>query len=113
DAGQLEESDVRRKHPRFSADNLKKNVALVDRIADIAKAKGVTPAQIALAWVLNQGNDIVPIPGARKIRNLEDNAAATEIRLDASEMTALGEAVPAEEVAGARYGAAALAMVNK
>lgn len=113
DADQLEENDVRRKHPRFSADNLKKNVTLVDRIADIANAKGVTPAQIALAWVLNQGDDIVPIPGARKIRNLEDNAAATEIRLDAAEMAALGEAVPPEEVAGARYGAAALAMVNK
>lgn len=113
DTGQLEEGDVRRNHPRFAAENLKRNLSLVDRIADLAAGKGVTPAQIALAWVLHQGDDIVPIPGARKIKNLEENAVAAEIRLDASELAALNEAVPPEAVAGERYGPAALAMVNK
>ena len=113
DPGQLEDGDVRRNHPRFTAENLEKNLSLVDRIADIAGSKGVTPAQIALAWVLHQGEDIIPIPGARKIRNLEDNAKAVEIRLTSEELAALGDAVPPEEVAGARYSPAALAMTNR
>jgi aryl-alcohol dehydrogenase-like predicted oxidoreductase len=109
----LEEGDARRSHPRFAEGNLEKNLSLVDRITEIAAARGVTAAQIALAWVLNQGDDIVPIPGARKLKNLEDNARAAEIRLTAQELADLGAAVPPDEVAGDRYAPAALAMTNR
>ncbi len=113
DANDLEEGDQRRKHPRFAAQNIQKNLSLVDRIAEIAGAKGVTAAQIALAWVLHQGNDIVPIPGARQIRNLEDNAKAADIRLTPAELADLSNAVPPGAAAGQRYGEAGMAMVNK
>jgi aryl-alcohol dehydrogenase-like predicted oxidoreductase len=73
----------------------------------------VTAAQIALAWVLHQGDDLVPIPGARQMKNLEANVAATEIRLSPVELKDLSEAVPPDEVAGTRYNAAGMAMVNK
>jgi aryl-alcohol dehydrogenase-like predicted oxidoreductase len=110
----LAEGDVRKKnYPRFAEGNLEKNLTLIDRIGEIAKAKGVTTAQIALAWVLNQGDFIVPIPGARKLRNLEDNAAAADIRLTEADLASIDAAMPASAVAGDRYGAAALAMVNK
>ncbi|MFC5069967.1 aldo/keto reductase [Flaviflagellibacter deserti] len=110
---ELPEGDARRNYPRFSDANIQSNLALVDRIAEIAKAKNCTAAQIALAWVLHQGDFIVPIPGARKLKNLEDNARAADIRLTPEEVASLSEAVPPSEVAGERYGAAALSMVNK
>ncbi|BCJ91219.1 aldo/keto reductase [Terrihabitans soli] len=109
----LEQGDQRLGHPRFQAENMQQNLSLVDKIAEIAAEKGVTAAQIALAWVLNQGNDIVPIPGARKLANLEANAAAADIKLSPADLKALSEAVPPEAVAGARYGKAGMAMVNK
>lgn len=106
--------DVRRKsYPRFAEGNLQQNLALVDRVGEIAKQKGVTTAQIALSWVLHQGDSIVPIPGARRIANLEDNAAAVSIRLSAEELTAIDAIMGASAIAGERYGAAALSMVNK
>ncbi len=110
---ELPEGDARRNYPRFSDANIQSNLALVDRIAEIAKAKNCTAAQIALAWVLHQGDFIVPIPGARKLKNLEDNARAADIGLTPEEVASLSEAVPPSEVAGERYGAAALSMVNK
>jgi aryl-alcohol dehydrogenase-like predicted oxidoreductase len=109
----LEEGDQRLGHPRFQAENIDKNLSLVSRIAEIGAAKGVTAAQIALAWVLHQGDDLVPIPGARQMKNLEANVAATEIRLSPAELKDLSEAVPPDEVAGTRYNAAGMAMVNK
>jgi aryl-alcohol dehydrogenase-like predicted oxidoreductase len=114
DAADLPEGDVRKRaYPRFAEGNLEKNLALIDRVGEIAKAKGVTTAQIALAWVLHQGDFIVPIPGARKLANLQDNAAAADIRLTPADLAAIDSAMPASAVAGDRYGAAALAMVNK
>lgn len=113
DPKDLQKGDQRLSHPRFAAENIKQNLLLVDRIAEIASAKGVSAAQIALAWVLHQGDDIVPIPGARQIRNLEANAKATEIKLSPAELADLSEAVPPEEVVGTRYTAAGMAMVNK
>jgi len=110
----LPEGDVRRSaYPRFAEGNLERNLALVDKIGEVARDKGVTTAQIALAWVLHQGDFIVPIPGARKLKNLEDNAAATEIRLSPEELAAIEAVMPVSALAGERYGAAALAMVNK
>jgi aryl-alcohol dehydrogenase-like predicted oxidoreductase len=113
DPKSLEEGDQRLGHPRFQAENIQKNLSLVDKIAEIGAAKGKTAAQIALAWVLHQGDDLVPIPGARQMKNLEANVEATEIRLSPAELTALSEAVPPGEVAGERYSKAGMAMVNK
>jgi aryl-alcohol dehydrogenase-like predicted oxidoreductase len=108
----LGDDDWRRTLPRFQADNMAANAAVIDALAAIAGNKGVTPAQLALAWVLHQGDFIVPIPGARKIRHLEDNTAAAKIRLDAGELAAIGEALSPAKVAGKRYTEAALALVN-
>jgi aryl-alcohol dehydrogenase-like predicted oxidoreductase len=108
----LGDDDWRRTLPRFQADNMAANAAVIDALAAIAANKGVTSAQLALAWVLHQGDFIVPIPGARKIRHLEDNTAAAKIKLDAGELTAIGEALSPAKVAGKRYTEAALALVN-
>lgn len=112
DPGQLAANDQRRRHPRFEAGNIEKNLSLVDRIAEIGAAKGATAAQIALAWVLHQGQDILTIPGARQLKNLEANVQAVEIELSPADLAALDAAVPPEEVAGARYPTASLAMTN-
>ncbi len=109
----LEQDDFRRNLPRFQAENLDANAALVGTLTGIAKAKGVTAAQLALAWVLNQGDFIVPIPGARKLDHLEQNAAAAEIDLSADELAMLGEAVSPSRVAGKRYSDASLALTNR
>ncbi len=109
----LEQDDFRRNLPRFQAENLDANAALVETLAGIAKAKGVTAAQLALAWVLNQGDFIVPIPGARKLDHLEQNAAAAGIDLSADELAMLGEAVSPSRVAGKRYSDASLALTNR
>jgi aryl-alcohol dehydrogenase-like predicted oxidoreductase len=109
----LEQDDFRRNLPRFQAENLDANAALVETLAGIAKAKAVTAAQLALAWVLNQGDFIVPIPGARKLDHLEQNAAAAEIDLSADELAMLGEALSPSRVAGKRYSDASLALTNR
>ena len=108
----LGDDDWRRTLPRFQADNMAANAAVIDALAKIAATKGVTSAQLALAWVLHQGDFIVPIPGARKIRHLEDNTAAAQIMLDAGELAAIGEALSPAKVAGKRYTDAALALVD-
>ncbi|MDX6807661.1 aldo/keto reductase [Terrihabitans rhizophilus] len=113
DTSALSADDARRNYPRFSGDNLGKNLSLVDRLNEIANRKGCTTAQLALAWVLHQGDDIVPIPGARRLANLQDNAAAADISLDSADLKAIDDAFPAHAMLGERYGAAALAMVNK
>ncbi|ANM15256.1 aldo/keto reductase protein [Rhizobium sp. N541] len=108
----LAEDDFRRQVPRFQAENFDANAALVATLERLAAEKGVTAAQLALAWVLSQGNDIVPIPGARKLHHLEQNAAAADIRLSAAELAELSAAIPVSEVAGKRYSDASLAMTN-
>ena len=111
--GDLAENDFRRNLPRFQADNLDANGALVDMLEEIAGGKGVTAAQLALAWVLHQGDFIVPIPGARRIAHLEQNAAAAEISLLPDELARLGEALSPAKVAGKRYSDASLALTNR
>jgi aryl-alcohol dehydrogenase-like predicted oxidoreductase len=104
--------DFRSQLPRFQADNFDVNAALVAKLEALAKDKGVTTAQLALAWVLHQGEDIVPIPGARKVNHLEQNAAAADIALSATELAELSAIMPLEEIAGKRYSEASLAMTN-
>ncbi|NKL75920.1 aldo/keto reductase [Rhizobium leguminosarum] len=108
----LAADDFRRQVPRFQAENFDANAALVSTLERLAAEKGVTAAQHALAWVLSQGDDIVPIPGARKLHHLEQNAAAADIVLNPAELEQLSEAIPAGQVAGKRYSDASLAMTN-
>jgi aryl-alcohol dehydrogenase-like predicted oxidoreductase len=103
--------DFRRGSPRFQGDNFARNLALVEKVKALAQARGATPAQLALAWVLARGKDIVPIPGTKRRARLEENAAAAEIQLTASEVAALEELSP--RVAGDRYGAAGMASLNR
>jgi aryl-alcohol dehydrogenase-like predicted oxidoreductase len=99
----LESNDYRRSNPRFKDGNLERNLALVERIEEIASEKGVTPAQLALAWLLARGDDIVPIPGSRRIKHLEENAAAVDIELTADDLARIDDAAPRGVAAGDRY----------
>lgn len=90
--------------PRFQGAALEANLRLVENVKALASAKGVTPGQIALAWVLAQGDDVVPIPGTKRVQYLEENAAALDIVLSRDELAALAEAVPPSAVVGSRYG---------
>lgn len=111
-ADELGETDFRRTLPRFEAENIARNLAVVERLEKRAAGKGVTTAQLALAWVLHQGDFIVPIPGARKIHHLEQNTAAAKIELTAVEVAEIGALVSPDQVAGKRYTEAGLALVN-
>ncbi|MET8984899.1 aldo/keto reductase [Nonomuraea wenchangensis] len=103
-SGELDPSDFRRHHfPRTSGENAEHNARLVAEVKRIADAAGVTVAQLALAWVLAQGEDVVPIPGTKRLKYLEENAAAADITLTAEQLDALAAAVPADAVAGQRY----------
>jgi aryl-alcohol dehydrogenase-like predicted oxidoreductase len=99
----LEPTDYRRLSPRFQGDNFNRNLDLVRRIEEIARDKGVTPAQLALAWVLARGNDIVPIPGSKSIGHLEENIAAAEIALTPEELARIDEVAPKGVASGDRY----------
>ena len=100
---EIPEDDFRRRNPRFQGENFERNRELVERVREIAWDKGVGTGQLALAWVLAQGDDVVPIPGTKRRRYLEENVAATEIELSEDELRALDEAVPAGATAGDRY----------
>ncbi|KAF9607051.1 hypothetical protein IFM89_030824 [Coptis chinensis] len=89
-------------HPRFTGENFDKNKILYSRIANLAAKYGCTPAQLALAWVLHQGDDVVPIPGTTKIKNLDDNIGSFKVKLTEADLKEISEAVPADEVAGQR-----------
>jgi aryl-alcohol dehydrogenase-like predicted oxidoreductase len=99
----LPEDDVRRNHPRFQDENFRRNLELVRRVEEVAREKDVTPAQLALAWVLHQGRDIVPIPGTKRRRYLEENVAAVDVRLTDDDLRRLDEAAPRGATAGDRY----------
>jgi len=100
-------------NPRFADGALQANVKLVDEIAAIARAKRATPGQIALAWVLSKGDDIIPIPGTKKIERLAENVDAVDLSLSPDDITAIERAVPPEAVAGDRYPAASAATLNQ
>lgn len=108
----LAADDWRRGMPRFQGENFQKNLDLVDRVREIAREKGVTPAQLALAWVAAQGEDIVPIPGTTKVANLEQNVGATEIELTAAELARIEEVAPKGAAVGLRYPEQSMRLVN-
>ena len=99
----LAPGDYRRQTPRFQGDNLAANLELVKRVEALAAKKGCTPAQLAVAWVLAQGQDTIPIPGTKRRQRLLENLAAADVKLDREELAALSAAVPREAVAGQRY----------
>jgi aryl-alcohol dehydrogenase-like predicted oxidoreductase len=99
----LPADDFRRNHPRFQGENFQRNLELVERVREIAEEKGVTSGQLALAWVLAQGKDIVPIPGTKRREYLEENVAATEIELTPEDLARLDEAAPPGATSGDRY----------
>jgi aryl-alcohol dehydrogenase-like predicted oxidoreductase len=104
--------DWRRNNPRFQGENFQKNLELVARLERMAKEKGCTPAQLALAWLLAQGKDIVPIPGSRQRERVEENARAAAIRLTRSDLDALDAMAPPGVAAGQRYSEGGMRMVN-
>ncbi|HEY2180511.1 MAG TPA: aldo/keto reductase [Solirubrobacteraceae bacterium] len=106
----LDENDFRRHGPRFTGENLDANLKLAAKVAQIAQDKGVTPAQLALAWVLAQGDDLVPIPGTKRRTYLEENAAAADIELTADDLERIDAELP--RAAGERYDEAGMASVN-
>jgi len=108
----LDADDYRRHTPRFQGENFQKNLDLVARINDLARQKHCTASQLALAWVLAQGEDIVPIPGTKRVAYLEENLGALEVELSAAELAQLNEIAPKGAAAGSRYPEAALAAVN-
>ena len=95
--------DRRRQHPRFQGPNLEHNAKLVRRLAEMARAKGATPAQLAIAWLLARGRDILPIPGTKRLDRLEENLGAQRMRLDADDLRRIDEAMPPGAGAGTRY----------
>jgi aryl-alcohol dehydrogenase-like predicted oxidoreductase len=106
----LDSNDFRRHGPRFTGENLDANLKLAAKVAQIAERKGVTPAQLALAWVLAQGEDIVPIPGTKRRKYLEENAAAVDVELTPDDLAQIEAELP--PVSGARYDEAGMASVN-
>jgi len=110
----LDPTDTRAKrYPRFTPEALQQNLAAVERVRSIAARKGVTAGQLALAWVLAKGEDVVPIPGTKRRKYLEENAAAADIRLSPEEIAGLESAVRPEEIVGERYAAAAMKAIDR
>jgi aryl-alcohol dehydrogenase-like predicted oxidoreductase len=109
----LAEDDWRRGNPRFQGENFQKNLELVDAVEEIAREKGLTAAQIALAWILSRGDRIVPIPGTRQIERLEENAAAVDQELTAAELVRLDAVAPPGVAAGTRYTEAGMRAVHR
>ena len=110
----LPENDTRAgRFPRFSEENFKKNVELADRVRELAEEKGITPGQLALAWLLAQGDDIVPIPGTKRRERLEENAGAADVRLTEEDLRRIEEALPKGSASGERYGEQMMRAVNR
>lgn len=109
----LSEDDIRRNMPRFQGENFTKNLELVEQVRQIAREKGVTPGQIALAWLLHQGNDIVPIPGTKRRTYLEENVAAVDMMLTPADLARLEAVAPVGVTAGERLGAQGMRDVER
>ena len=105
--------DYRRQSPRFQGDNFARNLQLVDQVNVLARDKGITPGQLALAWVLAQGEDLVPIPGTKRIKYLEENLGALEVGLDADDLARIEAIFPADAAAGMRYPEAMMGALNR
>jgi aryl-alcohol dehydrogenase-like predicted oxidoreductase len=109
----LPEGDRRRDFPRFQGENFGQNLRLVENVKEIATGKNCTPAQLALAWVLAQGRDIVPIPGTKRREYLEQNVGALDVELTADDLARIDAVARPEAVAGTRYPEAAMRSVNR
>jgi aryl-alcohol dehydrogenase-like predicted oxidoreductase len=109
----IPQDDYRRNHPRFQGENFQRNLDLVKRIEEIAGEKKVMPSQLALAWVLSRGKDVVPIPGTKRRKFLEENAAAAQIRLTADDLRRIEEIAPRGIAAGERYHPQGMRTVNR
>lgn len=105
--------DYRRRSPRFQGENFARNLALVEQVEALAAAKGCAPGQLALAWVLAQGEDLVPIPGTKRIDRLEENLGALDVVLDSADLEAIDAAFPPDAAAGTRYPEAMMGSVNR
>jgi aryl-alcohol dehydrogenase-like predicted oxidoreductase len=112
-AEEYPETDFRRNDPRYQGENFDANVRAASAVRELAAQKGVTPGQIALAWLLHKGPDVVPIPGTKRRAYLQENVGAAAVSLDAAEMAALDAALPPEKVAGPRYNPRQMAMVDR
>jgi aryl-alcohol dehydrogenase-like predicted oxidoreductase len=99
----MADDDFRRRNPRFQREALDHNLELLSTVRRLAADKGVTPGQLALAWVLAQGDDVVPIPGTKRVRYLEENVAAAAVELSEADLTVLADAIPRERVVGERF----------
>jgi aryl-alcohol dehydrogenase-like predicted oxidoreductase len=108
----LPEDDYRRNSPRFQGENFQKNLDLVRRVEEIAKEKGCKPSQLALAWVLAQREDLVPIPGTKRRKYLEENVGALDVKLSKEDLRRIDEVFPPEAAAGGRYPEHMMALVN-
>ncbi|MEU5240571.1 aldo/keto reductase [Streptomyces lydicus] len=108
----LPESDVRRTQPRFADGNLEQNLVIVEKLNELAADKGVSAGQLALAWVQHRGDDVVPIPGTRRQKYLEENLGALTVELSADELAAIDAAAPAAGIAGTRYDEVSMTFVN-
>ncbi|MDB5230503.1 MAG: aldo/keto reductase [Chitinophagaceae bacterium] len=109
----LEEDDFRRHSPRFQGENFQKNLQLVDKIESLASMKGCTASQLALAWVMAQGENIFPIPGTKRVKYLEENAAAVNVQLTKEELSEIDSIAPKGAAAGLRYPEASMGSVNR
>jgi aryl-alcohol dehydrogenase-like predicted oxidoreductase len=109
---QFGEGDFRGSSPRFQGENFDKNLAVVERVRELAEAKGVTPSQLALAWVLAQGDDVVPIPGTKRRTYLEENVAALRVELTAEDLASIEVVAPKGVAAGDRYAAEHMSRIN-
>jgi aryl-alcohol dehydrogenase-like predicted oxidoreductase len=110
---ELSDNDWRRSMPRFEGDNFSRNVELAKRISALSANKGCTPAQLALAWLLAQGKDIVPIPGTKRRRYLEENVGALDVRLTPEELTEIDTLLPPGAAAGSRYSEPGMRTINR
>ena len=108
---ELDDGDFRRTGPRFTGENLAANLKLAAKVEEVAATKGITPAQLAIAWVLAQGEDLVPIPGTKRRRYLEQNAGAVDVELSKEDLARIDAELP--EAAGERYDEAGMATVNR
>jgi aryl-alcohol dehydrogenase-like predicted oxidoreductase len=104
----FEDDDYRKHSPRFEGENFKRNLELVDKVRELAAGKGCTPAQLALAWVLAQGEHVVPIPGTKRVKYLDENIGAVAVKLDEDDLAAIDAAFPVDAAAGARYAEASM-----
>jgi aryl-alcohol dehydrogenase-like predicted oxidoreductase len=109
----LAPDDWRRRNPRFQGENFRKNLALADRVRELAEEKSCTPAQLALAWLIRRHDDVIPIPGTSSIKRLEENVGAVDVRLTAEDLDRIEQIAPKGAAAGARYDPPMLELTNR